>query len=167
MAWRAASHLMGETYLTKQGLAKLQVEYKSLLQQKRELTGEVNKAAAMGDLRENAEYHAARERLQHVSTRLAELDGKLANVRIIDELEIKAGEARVGSTVTLEDKQTKERFSYVLVGPDEADPQNGTLSIASPLGKMLLGKKKGEQFTLTLPNAIVPYHVLDVERVGA
>ena len=157
---------MGETYLTKEGLAKLQAEHKSLLRQKHELTEEVSKAAAMGDLRENAEYHAARERLQHVATRLAELDPKLANVRIIDDLVVKAGEARVGTTVTLEDEQTKERFSYVLVGPEEADPQKGKLSIASPLGKTLLGKKQGEKFTLTLPKAVVPYRVVKVGRAG-
>ena len=155
---------MGETYLTKEGLAKLQAEHKSLLQQKRELTEEVSKAAAMGDLRENAEYHAARERLQHVAKRLAELDTKLTNVRLVDGLETKDGEARVGIQVTLEDEQTKEQFSYVLVGSDEADPQNGKLSIASPLGKSLLGKKKGERFTLTLPKASVPYRVVSVER---
>ena len=155
---------MSETYLTKEGLAKLQAEHKALLQQKRELTEEVSKAAAMGDLRENAEYHAARERLQHVAKRLAELDTKLMSVRLVDELEIKGGEARVGTQVTLEDEQTKEHFRYVLVGPDEADPQNGKLSIASPLGKSLLGKKKGERFTLTLPKASVPYRVMSVER---
>lgn len=155
---------MGETYLTKDGLAKLQAEHKALLQQKRQLTEEVSKAAAMGDLRENAEYHAARERLQHVAGRLAELDAKLTHVRLIDGLETKAGEARVGTKVTLEDEQTKERFDYVLVGPEEADPANGTLSLASPLGKMLLGKKKGERFTLTLPKMVVPYRVISVER---
>lgn len=158
---------MSETYLTKAGLEKLRAEHKALLSQKRQLTEEVNKAAAMGDLRENAEYHAARERLQHVSTRLAELDGKLTNVVIIDDLAIKDGEARVGTSVTLEDEQTKERFSYLLVGPDEADPQQGKLSIASPLGKSLLGKKNGEKFTLSLPKAIVPYRVINVERPSA
>lgn len=155
---------MGETYLTKAGLAKLQAEHGTLLQQKHRLTEEVSKAAAMGDLRENAEYHAARERLQHVAKRLAELDGKLANVRLVDELQVKANEARVGACVTLEDEQTKERFSYLLVGPDEADPQNGKLSIASPLGKMLLGKKRGERFTLNLPKTMVPYRILKIER---
>ena len=155
---------MSAVYLTKEGLATLQAEHKSLLQQKHRLTEEVSRAAAMGDLRENAEYHAARERLQHVSTRLAELDDKLTRVHLIDELEVKDGEARVGATVTLEDEQTKERFSYRLVGPEEADPQQGKLSIASPLGKSLLGKKKGERFTLTLPNAVVPYRVVDLKR---
>ena len=156
---------MGDTYLTTAGLEKLQAEYASLLKQKRELTDEVSRAAAMGDLRENGEYHAARERLQHVSARLAELDAKLAHVQIIDHLEVKADEARVGVTVTLQDEQTKEAFAYRLVGPDEADPQHGTLSITSPLGKMLLGKKQGERFTLTLPNAAVPYTILSVKRV--
>ena len=155
---------MSDTYLTKDGLAKLQTEHKALLQQKRELTEEVSKAAAMGDLRENAEYHAARERLQHVSSRLAELDSKLTNVRLIDDLKTKAGEARVGTMVTLEDEQTKERFNYHLVGPEEADPPNGKLSIASPLGKSLLGKKQGEKFLLTLPKTSVPYKIIKVGR---
>ena len=158
---------MAKTYLTKQGLAKLQDEYTSLLAQKRQLTEEVSKAAAMGDLRENAEYHAARERLQHVSQRLAELDAKLPHVQLIDDLEVKAGEARVGTQVILEDAQTKDRMAYRLVGPDEADPPNGKLSIASPLGKSLLGKKKGERFTLTLPRAIVNYRVVEIKRGGA
>jgi len=155
---------MGGTYLTKAGLEKLRAEHKTLLAQKHRLTNEVSKAAAMGDLRENAEYHAARERLQHVAARLAELDTKLANVQVIDELDVKSGEARVGTKVTLEDLQTKERFDYLLVGPDEADPQNGKLSIASPLGKSLLGKKPGDEFQLVLPKATVPYRVISVGR---
>ena len=156
---------MAETYLTKEGLVKLQAEHKSLLEQKRRVTEEVSKAAALGDLRENGEYHAARERLQHVSQRLAELDAKLQHVRLIDDLDIKAGEARVGTTVTLKDEQTKEQFTYRLVGPDEADPPNGKLSIASPLGKSLLGKKKGEKFTLSLPRAIVNYTLVSIGRL--
>ena len=155
---------MNDTYLTKEGLGKLQAEHHRLQKQKRELTEEVSKAAAMGDLRENSEYHAARERLQHVAARLADLDQKLTRVTIIDELQVKTGEARVGATVTLEDEQTNERFRYLLVGSEEADPQHGKLSIASPLGKMLLGKKTGERFTLKLPKAFVPYRIIDVQR---
>lgn len=156
---------MGETYLTKEGLLKLQAEHKALMKQKRQVTEEVSKAAALGDLRENGEYHAARERLQHVSQRLMELDTKLQNVRMIEGLDIKAGEARVGTTVTLKDEQTKEEFAYQLVGPEEADPVNGKLSIASPLGKSLLGKKKGERFTLNLPRAIVNYTLVNIKRL--
>ncbi len=156
---------MNETYVTKAGLVKLQAEHKALLKQKHQVTEEVSKAAALGDLRENGEYHAARERLQHVSQRLMELDTKLRNVQLIDNLDVKAGEARVGTTVTLKDEQTKEEFSYQLVGAEEADPVNGKLSIASPLGKSLLGKKKGEKFTLNLPRAIVNYTVVKIQRM--
>ena len=155
---------MADTYLTSEGLKKLQDEFKAMQRQKHELLDEVNKAAAMGDLRENAEYHAARERLQHVSKRLADLDAKLAHVQIIDGLATADGEARIGATVTLRDLQTKEEFSYTLVGPEEADPQNGKLSIASPLGQCLLGKKKGDEVLLELPRTAVPYRLLNVER---
>ena len=155
---------MGETYLTKEGLQRLQDEFKALQKQRLELIEEVSRAAALGDLRENGEYHAAKERLQHVSTRLADLDNKLANVRLIDGLAVSDGEARIGTRVTLEDAHAKEEFDYVLVGPDEADPQQGRLSIASPLGKMLLGKKAGDRFTLTMPRAVASYRVVKVQR---
>ncbi len=157
---------MSATYLTKEGLKKLQEELKALQKQRRELIEEVSRTRELGDLRENAEYHAARERLQHVSARLAELDAKLTNVQIIDDLVVADGEARVGMRVTLRDLQTKEEFAYLMVGPEEADPQNGKLSIASPLGKSLLGKKKGEKFMLNLPKTTVPYLVLNIKRPG-
>ncbi len=157
---------MGQTYLTREGLKKLQDEHKQLQQQKWELTEEVSKAAAMGDLRENAEYHAARERLQHVASRLADLDGKFNDVLIIDDLDINPDEARVGSLIKLQDLQTKEKIDYWLVGPDEADPKIGKISIASPLGKAALGKKAGDSFNLMLPRSVVPYKVLAVSRAG-
>lgn len=155
---------MGYTYLTRAGLTKLQDELKTLQKQRRELIGEVERARGLGDLRENAEYHAARERLQHVTQRLAELDAKLTQVQLIDELEVAEDEARIGISVRLRDLKTQEEFSYLLVGSDEADPANGKLSIASPLGKSLLGKKQGEQVTLTLPNAVVPYLLVGLKR---
>lgn len=155
---------MSETYLTKVGFQKLQDEHAALRKQRLGLIEEVNQAAALGDLRENGEYHAAKERLQQVAARLAELDAKLLNVRIIDDLAVAEGEARLGTRFTLLDLQSKEEFSYHLVGPDEADPQQGKLSIASPLGKSVLGKKAGETFTLTLPRAIVRYRVVSIDR---
>lgn len=155
---------MAETYLTKVGFQKLQDEHAALRRQRLELIEEVNKAAALGDLRENGEYHAAKERLQQVAARLAELDEKLLNVRIIDDLQVAEGEARVGTKVMLLDLQSNEEFEYLLVGPDEADPQNGKLSIASPLGKSLLGKKAGETFVLNLPRTIVRYRVIVIGR---
>ena len=155
---------MARTYLSKDGLQKLQEEFKRLQRQRRELVDEVERARQLGDLRENAEYHAARERLQHVTTRLSDLDAKLGDVQLIDGLDVAIGEARIGMSVTLKDLQTKEQFSYRLVGPEEADPPNGKLSIASPLGKSLLGKKAGDKFMLELPKATVPYLLVKIER---
>ena len=155
---------MAKTYISKEGFEKLQKEMKSLQKQRLELLEEVNKAAAMGDLRENAEYHAARERLQHVSQRLSELDGRMSDVEFTDNLKVAPDEARIGAAVTLLDIQAKDQFAYTLVGADEADPAQGKLSIASPLAQAMLGKKKGEEFTLTLPRATVKYKIVKVER---
>jgi transcription elongation factor GreA len=154
------------TFLTRAGLEKLRRDHADLLRRKHELTNEVSAAAAHGDLRENAEYHAAREQLQRVAARLAELDGKLTHVQLIEELDIKADEARLGSRIVLEDAQTKERMTYDLVGADEANPAEGKLSIDSPMGKALLGKKAGERFTLTLPRASVVYRIVTIERTA-
>ena len=155
---------MTETYLTKAGLKKLQDEMKVLQKQKRQLIEEVNKAAAMGDLRENAEYHAAKEHLRQVGMRLTEVESKLSHVLLIDDLPVATGEARLGVQVTLEDLQTHEQCDYLLVGSEEADPSNGKLSIASPLGKSLLGRKEREEFTLTLPKAVANYRVVKIAR---
>jgi len=155
---------MVQTYLSKKGFEKLCAEQKALLKDKIRVTEEVNKAAAMGDLRENAEYHAAREKLQQIAKRLSELDSKLSNVKLTDDLKIKEGEVRVGTTVSLEDQQFKDRFSYQLVGADEADPAGGKLSIASPLGKSLLGQKEGCVVSVDLPRGKASYKVLKVER---
>ena len=152
------------TYLTREGLKKIQQEIKDLQKQKRQLIDEVSRAAQLGDLRENAEYHAAKERLQHVNTRLSELELKLTDVQIIDELETADGEARVGMKVRLRDLQANEEFDYTLVGPDEADPPNGRISIASPMGKSILGKKEGEKVTLTLPQSVSNFKVVKISR---
>lgn len=143
---------MAETYLTKAGLKKLQQEIERLAAQKRKLSVEVGRARELGDLRENAEFHAAKEKLQQVITRLGELQGKLANVCFIDELPAAAtGEAVLGMTVTLQDLAGGPAERYTLVGPDEADPAGGRISYQSPLGRGLLGRKAGEQVTIPLP----------------
>ena len=155
---------MAKTYLSKEGFEKLQQEMKALHRQRLDLLDEVNRAAAMGDLRENAEYHAARERLQHVSQRLSELDGRMSDVEFTDDLKVAPDEVRIGAAVTLLDVQAKDECTYTLVGADEADPTKGRLSIASPLAQAMLGKKKGEEFTLKLPRATVNYKIVKVAR---
>lgn len=153
-----------QTYLTRAGLAKLQKEAEDLQRQKRRLSDEVGTAAALGDLRENSEYHAAKEKLQQVLDRLNDLQWKLAHVKLTDDLPITDGTAALGCTVKVKDETTGRELSFVLVGPDEADPTNGHLSIASPIGKALLGQKEKAKVTVQLPAGPRIYSILSIGR---
>lgn len=155
---------MGLTYLSRQGHQDLLKRLEALKQQKRELSREVGTAREHGDLRENAEYHAAKERLAQVLGRIGELEVKLSQVQITDDLELSTDEARLGMQVTVKDPALGAEEIYTLVGPDEVDPAHGKISIASPLGKGLLGRKTGERVTVQLPKAVVTFEILNIER---
>lgn len=152
------------TYLTRAGLAKLQQEAETLQREKRRLSEEVGRAAQLGDLRENAEYSSAKEKLQQVLDRLNELSWKLAHVKLVDDLPVKDGSVAVGCRVTVKDPATGREQTYTLVGPDEADPATGHLSIASPIGKALLGQKANVAVTVQLPAGPRTLHVVSISR---
>ena len=152
-----------QTYLTRAGLAKLQKEAEDLQREKRRLSEEVGRAAQLGDLRENAEYHAAKEKLQQVLDRLNDLSWKLAHVKLTDDLPIKDGTAALGCRVTVKDPTGREQ-AFTLVGPDEADPATGYLSIASPIGKTLLGQKAGASIKVQLPAGTKTFQILSISR---
>ncbi|MBI4355310.1 MAG: transcription elongation factor GreA [Candidatus Omnitrophica bacterium] len=156
---------MAKTYLSKAGYAQLQAELEQLTKAKRELSVEIGRARELGDLRENAEYHAAREKLAHVLRRMQEIHVKLTDVTFIEDVPVKDGEVRIGARVKIQDEQTKEIESYTLVGPDEADPANGKLSVASPIGKALLGRKSQERVTIQLPRGPRTVTIVSLERV--
>ena len=156
--------MVESTYLTRAGLAKLQRELEELKRQKRRLSEEVGRAAELGDLHENAEYHAAKEKLQQVLDRVSELQWKLAHVKLTDDLPIKEGVVALGSRVTVRDAATGRESTYTLVGPDEADPAAGHLSIASPVGRALLGQKVEAQVTVPLPAGPKTFQILSVRR---
>lgn len=153
-----------QTYLTRAGLAKLQQEAETLQREKRRLSEEVGRAAQLGDLRENAEYSSAKEKLQQVLDRLNDLSWKLAHVSIVDDLPVKDGSATVGCRVTVKDPATGREQTYTLVGPDEADPTTGHLSIASPIGKALLGHKVKAEIKVQLPSGPRMFHILSITR---
>ena len=155
---------MGKTYLTKAGYEQLKAELEQLSKEKRELSVEIGRARELGDLRENAEYHAAREKMMHVLRRMQELQGKLADVAFIEDLPLKDGEVRIGVRVKIRDEQTKEIEEYTLVGPDEADPASGRISIAAPIGKALLGRKPKERITIQLPRGPRTVTIVSLER---
>jgi len=152
------------TYLTRAGLAKLQQELEALQRRKRRLSEEVGQAAQLGDLRENAEYTAAKERLQQVLHRISDLQWKLTHVTLTDDLPVAAGTAALGCQVTVKDLTTGQAMTYTLVGPDEADPATGYLSIASPVGKALLGQRVQAAVTVQLPAGPRTLRVLSITR---
>ena len=154
---------MAGTYLTKAGVAKMEQELKELRSQKRKLSQEVGKAREWGDLRENAEYHAAKERLQQVLARIGDLEFKLSNVNVVDPAQHEKGVATLGTQVTVKDLSRDREEKYILVGPDETDPAAGKISIQSPLGKAFLGRKVKEKVTVTLPAGSRSYQILAVE----
>ena len=156
---------MAATYLTKSGVAKLEMELKELKIQKRRLSEEVGKAREHGDLRENAEYHAAKERLQQVLDRIADLEFKLSHVQVVDSSQHEKGVATLGTQVTVKELSSGQQEKYILIGPDESDPTNGKISSASPLGKAFLGRKVKEKVTVYLPAGARSYQIVSVEPV--
>ncbi len=155
---------MSPTYLTRDGYEKMRQELAQMQVQRRKLSEEVGKARELGDLRENAEYHAAREKLAQIVSRMAEWENKLADVQLLDHIEVETDTIRIGATVAMQDIDSKEKSTYTLVGPDEANPSQGRISVQSPIGKALLGHKVGEQVAITLPRGGYTVKILNVSR---
>ena len=118
-----------------------------------------------GDLSENAEYHAARERQGFIEGRIAELEDKLSRADVIDVSSITGSDIKFGATITLEDIDTNETVRYQIVGSDEADVKNGLLSVASPLARALIGKTNGEEIEVPTPNGGKAYAVRKIEYI--
>jgi transcription elongation factor GreA len=123
----------------------------------------IAEARAQGDLSENAEYDAARERQGFIEGRIAELEGKLANAQIIDPKLLDAeGRVVFGATVDLEDLESAEKVTYQIVGDDEADIKAGRISVSSPIARALIGKYAGDVAEVQAPGGRREYEVLDV-----
>ena len=153
---------MAATFLTRAGIAKLEQQLEELKRQKRQLSQEVGKAREHGDLRENAEYHAAKERLQQVLAKIGDLEFKLANVQVVDPRQLTDGLATIGTKVTVKELSSGREEKYILVGTDESDPPSGKISVQSPLGKAFLGHKVKEQVQVILPAGARSYQILAV-----
>ena len=151
------------TYLTKGGVVKLEAELKEVRRQRRVLEEELRIARDHGDLRENGEYHAAKERLTQVMEKLTELQYKLADVTVVDPSQHKTDAAILGTRVTVKDLASGSKDRYTLVGPDEADPASGKISMQSPLGRAFLGRKVKEKVTAALPAGPRTFEILSIE----
>jgi len=156
---------MEMVYLTHDGLDKLKQELRHLLHVARsEATADLATARAHGDLSENAEYDAAREKLAKIDVQIGDLQGKLSRVHIIDENSLGTDEVRILSRVTLENLSNGSKIDYTIVDPLQADPSKRLISVKSPIGKGLLGKRVDDEVTIEVPSGEICFKVLDIER---
>jgi transcription elongation factor GreA len=147
---------------------KLMEELRALERELRiELPKEIKTALAMGDLRENAEYHAALERQAFVKARIGQLRQRLADLGTMNFSQIPRDRVGLGTTVSLLDLDSKEELTYELVLPELADLPSGLISVASPIGRGLLDKREGDQVTIAIPSGRRRFEVLELQTVHA
>ena len=153
--------------ITVAGAEKLRRELDELKRVKRPAVVQaIAEAREKGDLSENAEYDAAKEMQGHIEGRIAELEGKIPMLQIIDPKTLQAGERIVfGATVELEDEDSGNTKSYQIVGDDEADIKENRISISSPLARSLIGKFEGDEVTCPAPKGLVHYAIISVKSV--
>ena len=154
---------MGEIYLTREGRNKLLEELDRLQKRKPEVQDEIARAREHGDLRENAEYHAAKETLTNLMKRIAEIDSKLSRATIIDDLNIDPNKVFIGVTVTIQD-QDGDEYEYTIVDEEEANPSEMKISIGSPLAQGLLEHKVGDVVEVELPAGNMTFKILKITR---
>jgi len=153
------------THLSREGLEKLQKELKYLQTTKRqEIIQAIAVAREKGDLRENAEYDAAREEQGHLEKRIAELSDSLNHVVVLDDQDIDNSKVSIGAKVTLKDLVNNKEVNYQLVSKEEADLAAKKISIVSPIGKALILKKVGDKVEVIIPAGTLKYKVLKIER---
>ncbi|MDD2790868.1 MAG: transcription elongation factor GreA [Sulfurimonas sp.] len=146
------------------GYKKLQAEVKDLKEVKRPRTiKDIEEALEHGDLKENAEYHAAKEQQRLIDGRLEELAELIGSASIVDPSELEHARISFGSTVVLTDLATDEEVTYTIVGGCESNPDIGLISFASPLAKQLLGLEEGDQVKVKLPNAEKKFEIEEVK----
>jgi transcription elongation factor GreA len=150
--------------LTQHRFDELKIELETLKKKSRELVGEIQRAAADKDFRENTPFHAAREERGHVEGRIKELEAALKAATIIQEKKKPAVKSGIGDSIIVCDLATGEECRYTIVDPREVNPTKGKISIASPLGKALLGRSDGEMVEITAPAGRLRYQVKRIER---
>ena len=149
---------------TAEGLTRLEEELRHLKSTARpEVIKAIAEAREHGDLSENAEYHAARERQSFIEGRVAELEDKISRIEVIDVSKLSGDTVKFGATVTLVDEDTDEEFAYQLVGEFEADVKNGKLAITAPLARAIIGKSVGDSVEVSTPKGERVYESLKVK----
>ena len=151
-------------YLSQEGYDKLDAELKDLKTRgRRDVAADIAEARAKGDLSENAEYDAAKEAQGHMEDRITKLEDILANARVLDAKDLDLSQVRVLTKVTILNKKIGKEMAYTLVSPNEADFAKGKISVDSPIGKGLLGKKIGDVVEVTVPAGKLELEVKKIE----
>jgi transcription elongation factor GreA len=152
--------------MTAEGYAALDAELKRLKSVERPaVIAAIAEARSHGDLSENAEYHAAKERQSFIEGRVAELEDKLARSQVIDISRLSGATVKFGATVRVLDEDTEQEAAYKIVGEDEADVRTGKVSITSPIARALIGKEEGDVVEVVAPGGSKSYEILKVEWV--
>lgn len=156
---------MSKIYLTPDGFEKLRKELEHLKTTKRrEISKEIGKARAHGDISENAEYDAAKDAQGLNEKHVSELEDKLSRAQIIDESQMSSDEVLIGATVKMVDLKTDDEDVYTLVSEAEADFAAGKISVTSPVGKTLLGHKIGDTVEIVVPAGTLKYKITEITR---
>lgn len=155
---------MSKVPLTVRGAEKLRQELQKLKSEDRpRVINAIAEARAHGDLKENAEYHAAREQQSFIEGRIKEIEAKLSNATVIDVTKINAdGKVVFGSTVVVADENTGDEVTYQIVGDDEADIKNNMISISSPIARALIGKAEGDVAVVQTPGGVRNLEIVEV-----
>ena len=148
--------------MTPDGHAALTAELAALKAERPKISQEIGIARDHGDLKENAEYHAAKDKQGMVEARINEIEDKLSRAEVIDPSTLSGDRVKFGATVELEDVNSGKVVTYRLVGPDESDLKKGTISITSPVARALVGKEVGDEVRVQVPGGIRNYEICDV-----
>jgi len=150
--------------MTRAGYDRLQVELKNLIRVERpKVVQDIAEARSHGDLSENAEYDAAKDRQAFIEGRILELNDKIARAQVIDPAKLNSEKIVFGATVTLYDPDTDNEVTYQIVGEDEADIKDGKISVTSPVGKALIGNSVDDEVRIKVPSGVKVYEVTDIK----
>jgi len=151
------------TYLTQQGLNKLKKELERLMNVERPaISKQIGEAIEKGDISENAEYDAAKDAQGMLEAKIAEIQSKIANARILDESKIDTSQVQILNKVTIKNRKNGATMQYTLVPESEANLKNGKISINTPIAKGLLGKKVGDVVDIKVPSGIIPFEIVEI-----
>jgi len=154
---------MSQVYLTKDGLIKLKKELDQLINVERPAISRlIGEAIEKGDISENAEYDSAKDAQGMLEAKIADLQGKIANARILDESKIKTSKVQILNVVTIKNQKNNSTMKYTLVPESEADLKQGKISVNTPIAKGLMGKKVGDVVDIKVPSGIIPFEIVEI-----